>query len=102
MLLRPFFRPPMEEGADVMDPETWTLDDKTGWFPGTFKTQSQRLSRVSHPHLKLEECLVHMPKVNPGDTVWWHCDVSSEPLRHSSSICYIWLTGWVTDSSATP
>lgn len=77
VLLRPFFRPPADEGADVLDPETWTIDDKTGWFPGTFKTQSQRLSRASHPHLRLEECLVHMPKVNPGDTVWWHCDVST-------------------------
>lgn len=76
MLLRPFFQPPKDKNADVMDPETWTLDEETGWFPGTFKTQSQRLSRMSHPHLRLEECLVHMPKVNPGDTVWWHCDVS--------------------------
>ncbi|CBX98681.1 hypothetical protein IAQ61_007700 [Plenodomus lingam] len=75
MLLRPFFQPPKDKHADVMDPETWTLDEETGWFPGTFKTQSQRLSRVSHPHLRLEECLVHMPKVRPGDTVWWHCDV---------------------------
>ncbi|KAJ8114042.1 hypothetical protein OPT61_g3984 [Boeremia exigua] len=75
MLLRPFFQPPTGEDADIMDPEAWTLDDKTGWFPGTFKTQSQRLSRISHPHLRLEECLVYMPPVQPGDTVWWHCDV---------------------------
>ncbi|KAF2832852.1 DUF1479-domain-containing protein [Ophiobolus disseminans] len=74
MLLRPFFQPPKDRTADAMDPMTWTLDE-TGWFPGTAKTQSQRLSRISHPHLRLEECLVHMPKVNPGDTVWWHCDV---------------------------
>ncbi|KAF2024455.1 DUF1479-domain-containing protein [Setomelanomma holmii] len=67
--------PPKNKDVDVMDPHTWTLDDKTGWFPGTFKTQSQRLSRASHPHLRLEECLVPVPKVNAGDTVWWHCDV---------------------------
>lgn len=76
MLLRPFFQPPQGDNADVMNPEAWTLDGESGWFPGTFKPQSQRLSRASHPHLRLEECLVHMPKVNPGDTVWWHCDVS--------------------------
>ena len=76
MLLRPFFRPPEDKDADVLNPELWTLDEESGWFPGTFKTNSQRLSRASHPHLRLEECLVHMPKVNPGDTVWWHCDVS--------------------------
>jgi hypothetical protein len=74
LLLRPFFQLPKD--ADVMDPHNWTLDEKTGWFPGTFKTESQRLSRDSHPHLRLEECLVYMPQVNPGDTVWWHCDVS--------------------------
>ncbi|KAH7392003.1 hypothetical protein DE146DRAFT_617871 [Phaeosphaeria sp. MPI-PUGE-AT-0046c] len=76
MLLRPFFVPPSKEsGADIMDPETWTLREEDAWFPGTFKTQSQRLSRTSHPHLRLDECLVYMPKVNSGDTVWWHCDV---------------------------
>lgn len=76
MLLRPFFTPPSEEsGKDIMDPETWSLNEGDAWFPGTFKVQSQRLSRTSHPHLRLEECLVYMPKVNAGDTVWWHCDV---------------------------
>lgn len=75
MLLRPFFTAPSDP-TDVMDAEKWTLDETTGWFPGTFKPESQRLSRLSHPHLRLEECLVHMPPVNPGDTVWWHCDVS--------------------------
>lgn len=76
MLLRPFFQPPSEEsGADIMDPETWKLNEGDAWFPGTFKIQSQRLSRTSHPHLRLEDCLVYMPRVNSGDTVWWHCDV---------------------------
>jgi len=92
MLLRPFFQPPKDKDADIMDPHTWTLDEETGWFPGTFKAQSQRLSRVSHPHLRLEECLVHMPKVTPGDTVWWHCDVSSLLLFHIYSALYAWLT----------
>lgn len=77
VLLRPFFAPPADE-ADIMDAEKWTLDETTGNFPGTFKPDSQRLSRSSHPHLRLEECLVHMPKIYPGDTVWWHCDVSED------------------------
>ena len=29
----------------------------------------------SHPHLRLDECIVSVPKVNPGDTAFWHCDV---------------------------
>ena len=73
MLLRPFFRPP-GDAAHVMDPRKWSLDDGA-WFPGTSKPDSQRLSRASHPHLRLEECLVHVPVMQPGDTVWWHSDV---------------------------
>ena len=33
------------------------------------------LSPESHPHLRLGECMVSVPKVKPGDTVFWHCDV---------------------------
>ncbi|KAL2291226.1 hypothetical protein FJTKL_13862 [Diaporthe vaccinii] len=73
-ILRPFFRPPAGPG-DVMDPARWTLD-ASGSFPGTEKPHSQYLSRSSHPHLRLEECLVHIPVMEAGDTVWWHCDVS--------------------------
>ncbi|KAH6889332.1 hypothetical protein B0T10DRAFT_487780 [Thelonectria olida] len=73
VLLRPFFSPP-SKAEDIMDAEKWILDYSSGFFPGTFKTQSQRLSRSAHPHLRLEECLVHMPTVHPGDTVWWHAD----------------------------
>ncbi|KAJ4177394.1 hypothetical protein NW755_013880 [Fusarium falciforme] len=76
VLLRPFFTPP-QDLAYIMDAEKWTLNDSTGWFPGTAKPDSQRLSRASHPHLRLEECMVYMPQINPGDTVWWHCDIPS-------------------------
>ncbi|KAK6355095.1 hypothetical protein TWF696_004219 [Orbilia brochopaga] len=75
MLLRPFFRPPENE-ADTMDATKWTFDESGCFFPGTWKEQSQYLSRSSHPHLRFEECLVHVPDINPGDTVWWHSDVS--------------------------
>jgi len=73
VLLRPFFKPPTDPD-DILNAEKWAFDE-SGWFPGTTKPDSQRLSRVSHPHLKLEQCLVHMPKLRPGDTVWWHSDV---------------------------
>ena len=75
ILLRPFFRPPSNE-ADILDASKWTFDEEGAWFPGTFKEQSQYLSRCSHPHLRLEDCLVHVPPIKPGDTVWWHTDVS--------------------------
>jgi hypothetical protein len=78
MVLRPFFKPP-QDYADVMDASKWTLDD-SGVFPGTIKPDSQRLSRSSHPHLRLEECLVHVPPMEAGDTIWWHTDVRRSEL----------------------
>jgi hypothetical protein len=75
LLLRPFFRPP-QDPSQIMDASQWEFDAESTWFPGTFKQESQRLSDSSHPHLRLKECLVHVPELQPGDTVWWHTDVS--------------------------
>lgn len=75
LLLRPFFQPPADE-AEVMDASKWTFDVSSTWFPGTFKQSSQMLSPSSHPHLRLRECMVNIPRMYPGDTIWWHCDVS--------------------------
>lgn len=72
-MLRPFFKNPEDGGWE--DPKKWTLDDSSPWFPGTFAWDSQLLSPVSHPNLRLEKTLVNVPRVLPGDTVWWHCDV---------------------------
>lgn len=83
ILLRPFFRPP-PDNRDVMDASKWTFDATDAWFPGTFKEDSQYLSRLSHPHLRLEDCLVHAPPIQPGDSVWWHTDVSDIQPRHSN------------------
>ncbi|KAH7210340.1 hypothetical protein BKA60DRAFT_524099 [Fusarium oxysporum] len=93
LLLRPLFSPPKDPDY-IMNAEKWTFDDSTGWFPGTMKPESQRLSRLSHPHLRLEECLIHMPEVQPGDTVWWHCDVchavDTEHLgKNNASVAFI-------------
>ena len=29
---------------------------------------------VPQIHKKLMDAMISIPKVNPGDTVWWHCD----------------------------
>ncbi|KAH9909951.1 hypothetical protein F4778DRAFT_789306 [Xylariomycetidae sp. FL2044] len=79
VLLRPFFAPPPPVGDDgdddVMDAEKWTFDAASNHFPGTMVEQSQRLSISSHPHLRLQDCMTYIPKINPGDTVWWHTDM---------------------------
>jgi Protein of unknown function (DUF1479) len=55
------------------------LDISTPDFPGTSLVNGQyaglRPTPEFHPHLRLDECLVSVPKVNPGDTVFWHADV---------------------------
>ena len=55
------------------------LDISTADFPGTDLVNGDyvglRPSPEFHPHLRLDECMVSVPKVNPGDTVYWHCDV---------------------------
>jgi hypothetical protein len=73
MILRPFFVSP--EDGDWRDPELWKVDEETGWFPGTYVWDSQLLSPASHPHLYLEDTLLSIPDMEPGDTVWWHADV---------------------------
>ncbi len=30
---------------------------------------------LTHPHLFLEKTMTSVPKVKPGDAVFWHCDV---------------------------
>jgi Gig2-like len=69
VLLRPFFDPP-EKSQDLRDAEKWKLNLQRSWFPGTFSDDSQLFSSESHPHLRLEECLVNIPKMYPGDMVF--------------------------------
>jgi hypothetical protein len=88
VLLRPFFAPPTKPD-EVMDASKWTFDRTGAFFPGTTKPDSQRLSRISHPHLRLEECLVHIPDMAAGDTVWWHTDVSRSILVLSLADFYL-------------
>ncbi|KAH6720823.1 hypothetical protein BKA61DRAFT_470893 [Leptodontidium sp. MPI-SDFR-AT-0119] len=93
VLLRPFFTPPSGE-ADILDATKWKFDADSSFFPGTFKPQSQLLSRNSHPHLRLESCLVHIPTLKPGDTIWWHTDTchavdSEHNGAENASVVYI-------------
>lgn len=84
VMLRPLLCAP-EDPDQIMDATKWTIDRTSAWFPGTFKADSQRLSRSSHPHLRLEECMVAMPPINPGDTVWWHADVSGDATHREGA-----------------
>jgi hypothetical protein len=93
--LRSFFKP-LPDGS-VMDAEKWTFDLDNPWFPGTFRTDSQRLSPTTHPHLRLRECLVNIPNMEAGDCVFWRADMChavevDDNGDHDASVAYIAAT----------
>ncbi|RDW60232.1 hypothetical protein BP5796_11838 [Coleophoma crateriformis] len=96
LLLRPFFKEP-ENKADIMDPTKWTFDTDSDWFPGTWQADSQNLSESSHPHLRLRDCMVNIPAMRAGDSVWWHADMChAVEVEHmgqgDSSVAYVAAT----------
>lgn len=63
-------------------------------FPGSFPGKSQEFAHCSHPDLQLETLMTSVPKVDPGDMVYWHCDCihAVDPVhegKSDSSVFYI-------------
>ncbi|TKA33287.1 hypothetical protein B0A50_00840 [Salinomyces thailandicus] len=91
-LLRPFFSPkkpatdPASETYDeaFLSPDNWQLESPpSSWLQGATPGHGQELRHHLHPHLNLQmptlqsrgkSSMVHVPRVNPGDYVSWHCD----------------------------
>jgi hypothetical protein len=67
-LLRPFVKQPAS-GID------WELDLDTPQFHGAAMGAGQELATQTHPHLN-PYGFVSIPRVRPGDAVFWHCDVA--------------------------
>ncbi|KAH8829149.1 hypothetical protein DL96DRAFT_1596877 [Flagelloscypha sp. PMI_526] len=72
LLLRPFFRPSPSNPNSLKD---WELNLDTPHFPGAAIGKTQELNHNTHPHLRLNETMLRIPQVQPGDQVYWHCDV---------------------------
>lgn len=103
-LLRPFFSP-LRAAADpssemyeeaFLAPDNWELDvsPSNSWLHGATPGRGQELRPSLHPHLDLPSSMVHMPRVNPGDYVSWHCDTihavdSVHTGKSDSSVMYI-------------
>ncbi|KAJ9416935.1 hypothetical protein FOXG_12918 [Fusarium oxysporum f. sp. lycopersici 4287] len=96
VLLRPFFKAKSERlGQGYLDEGNWELmrdvdSELQGAMPGT----GQELTGELHPHLELERTMVHIPEIQPGDFVAWHCDtIHSVDKVHAgtsdSSVLYI-------------
>lgn len=99
LLLRPFFRPIKD--LDQASPERYLAAenweyagaDMTSELHGATPGHGQELDNTLHPHLDLENTMVHVPRIKPGDYVVWHCDCKQKSLHPSalwkSSVLYI-------------
>jgi hypothetical protein len=84
-LLRPFFEPVKQANSltageytpEFLQADNWKLkvgDEMTSDLHGSSPGHAQELNQILHPHLDLKNTMVHIPKINPGDYVVWHCD----------------------------
>ncbi|KAG8904712.1 hypothetical protein FRB99_001298 [Tulasnella sp. 403] len=99
--LRPFFRPvnPNLQGDELLDASNWVFDTSYPEIPGISIFPDGHFTGLGptdemHPHLRLESAIVSMPRVQPGDMVFWHCDVIHSVETHhngpsDSSVMYI-------------
>lgn len=100
-LLRPFFTPKKAaspaQGYDeaFLSTDNWELETpSSSWLHGATPGHGQELRDELHPHLRLPESMVHVPRVNPGDYVAWHCDTihavdNIHAGKSDSSVLYI-------------
>ncbi|KAI0665834.1 hypothetical protein C8Q78DRAFT_1111521, partial [Trametes maxima] len=101
LILRPFFRLRTDLAAGVttpsdipLDADAWVLDLENTAFLGSTPGKTQAITPESHPHLRIEETIVSIPHVEPGDQVYWHTDVIHAVERDhngvgDSSVLYI-------------
>uniref|UniRef100_A0A0W0EVW4 DUF1479-domain-containing protein n=1 Tax=Moniliophthora roreri TaxID=221103 RepID=A0A0W0EVW4_MONRR len=94
MILRPFFR--LKDGAPPrsLRKEDWEVDLETSALPGCTAGGKQKFDNDTHPHLRLDETLLSIPMVKPGDQVYWFCDIlHAVEFEHNgkedSSVIYI-------------
>ncbi|KAL8720792.1 MAG: hypothetical protein Q9225_002387 [Loekoesia sp. 1 TL-2023] len=76
-LLRPFFEAVKGSVGEpgYLDAENWRLEERvSSVLQGAVPANGQELNAVLQPHLGLEDTMVHVPRVRPGDYVVWHCD----------------------------
>ncbi|KAK6208652.1 hypothetical protein QIS74_12170 [Colletotrichum tabaci] len=100
-LLRPFFQP-RRTASDVgteafLREDNWAFtggNEMTSELQGATPGHGQELSDALHPHLRLGETMVHVPRIRPGDFVVWHTDQihavdTVHQGRGDSSVIYI-------------
>ncbi|KAI9739928.1 MAG: hypothetical protein M1818_004984 [Claussenomyces sp. TS43310] len=107
-LLRPFFTPISSHKVDALgnrpdeylDPKNWQLETEfQRTIQGANPSHSQELNDVLHPHLNLSKTMVHVPRINPGDYVVWHCDARDDTYFRKAIHAVDKVHGGTTDSS---
>ncbi|KAJ7763592.1 hypothetical protein DFH07DRAFT_738613 [Mycena maculata] len=93
-VLRPFFRARDPASASLRW-EDWNELDLDGTaFAGSGLGTGMEFNDATHPHLRLDKTMVSMPRVEPGDQVYWHCDMihaveGYHGGKEDSSVLYI-------------
>jgi hypothetical protein len=90
LMLRPFFKP--RTSSSGLD--DWVVDVESPAFPGSQMGKTQELNETTHPHLQLGRTMVSVPRVEPGDQIYWHCDLihaveAVHEGQSDSSVLYI-------------
>ena len=77
IILRPFFRLRTDLSSSVssaanipLDADAWMLDLDNPEFPGSTPGKTQAITPVTHPHLRVDQTVVSIPRVKPGDQVY--------------------------------
>ncbi|RXW18802.1 hypothetical protein EST38_g7055 [Candolleomyces aberdarensis] len=89
--MRPFFsaiKPEAECASkeEYLDADNWRLDLESTEFPGSPPGRGQEFSDATHPHLEVNKTMTSIPRVEPGDYVFWHCDgVHAVESKHAGS-----------------
>jgi hypothetical protein len=89
LLLRPFFVPRNtdREHPNFLSPDNWQLEQPySAILHGASPSHAQELNDFLHPHLRLDESMVPIPALEPGDYVVWHCDAISTFERSSHHV----------------
>lgn len=86
LLLRPLFspkRPLVDKKEDFLDPVNWALNSQGSAQRSVNRVTEPRFplefDDTFYPHLQLEQTLIELPPVNPGDYVIWHPDTVYAP-----------------------
>lgn len=81
IILRPFFEAKKSLQAcsgkkqEYLAADNWTFSLDNPHFHGCSLGRNIELSEETHPHLRLDQTMTSIPRVDAGDCALWHCDV---------------------------